>query len=287
MSTRTAQAGFHSTQEQAAEYARSLLEASLDPLVTIGPQGKITDVNQATELVTGIPRQRLIGTDFSDYFTEPDKARAGYQQVFSQGFVRDYPLVIRHTVRPAADGAEGLQAAQGQALDLILCDIHLPKMDGFEVARLLKANPAFADVPLIGVTALAMVGDREDSPPNLQVFRDTLQPSGYAVIEATSIGDGLALARQRVPDLIVSDLHLHKESGFDFLKAIKADDGLRSIPFLYLSSTALRTVDQQHGLDLGAVCFLIRPIEPQTLLAEIAACLRERKKLSHGDHSGS
>lgn len=78
-------------------YARSLIEASLDPLVTISPDGKITDVNQATELVTGIPRQRLIGTDFSDYFTEPERAREGYQQVFSQGFVRDYPLAIRHT----------------------------------------------------------------------------------------------------------------------------------------------------------------------------------------------
>jgi hypothetical protein len=38
----------------------------------------------------------LIGTDFSDYFTEPEKAREGYQQVFSKGFVTDYPLTIRH-----------------------------------------------------------------------------------------------------------------------------------------------------------------------------------------------
>lgn len=87
------------TQELKATqfYARSLIEASLDPLVTINSEGKITDVNQATELVTGIPRQRLIGTDFSDYFTEPDRAREGYRQVFSQGYVRDYPLAIRHT----------------------------------------------------------------------------------------------------------------------------------------------------------------------------------------------
>ncbi|HWQ18438.1 MAG TPA: ATP-binding protein, partial [Methanotrichaceae archaeon] len=41
-------------------------------------------------------RKGLIGTDFSDYFTEPDKARAGYQQVFKEGFVTDYPLTIRH-----------------------------------------------------------------------------------------------------------------------------------------------------------------------------------------------
>ncbi|MBI2510481.1 MAG: PAS domain S-box protein [Opitutae bacterium] len=84
-------------QRIAAAYARSLIEASVDPLVTINADGNITDVNQATELVTGIPRQRLIGTDFSDYFTEPVRAREGYQQVFSQGFVKDYPLAIRHS----------------------------------------------------------------------------------------------------------------------------------------------------------------------------------------------
>jgi len=80
----------------ASLYARSLIEASLDPLVTIGADGKITDVNRATEGVTGIPRERLIGTDFAEYFTEPDKAREGYQRVFSQGRVIDYPLAIRH-----------------------------------------------------------------------------------------------------------------------------------------------------------------------------------------------
>jgi PAS domain S-box-containing protein len=80
----------------ASQYARSLIEASLDPLVTISAEGKITDVNQATENATGRERAELIGTDFSDYFTEPDKARAGYQQVFAKGFVTDYPLALRH-----------------------------------------------------------------------------------------------------------------------------------------------------------------------------------------------
>jgi PAS domain S-box-containing protein len=83
-------------QRQAAQYARSLIEASLDPLVTISPEGKITDVNEATVKITGISRDRLVGTDFSDYFTEPDKAREGYQQVFQESFVTDYPLTIRH-----------------------------------------------------------------------------------------------------------------------------------------------------------------------------------------------
>lgn len=81
--------------EEASQYARSLIEASLDPLVTISVDGKITDVNEATIAVTGVDRERLIGTDFSNYFTEPDQAREGYQQVFSKGLVRDYPLTIR------------------------------------------------------------------------------------------------------------------------------------------------------------------------------------------------
>lgn len=83
-------------QKQASQYARSLIEASLDPLVTISPDGKITDVNDASVQATGVAREHLIGTDFSDYFTEPDQARAGYQTVFEKGSVSDYPLTIRH-----------------------------------------------------------------------------------------------------------------------------------------------------------------------------------------------
>jgi PAS domain S-box-containing protein len=82
--------------ELSSLYARNLIEASLDPLVTISAEGKITDVNIATEQVTGTSREELIGSDFSDYFTEPEKAKIGYKRVFSEGFVTDYPLAIKH-----------------------------------------------------------------------------------------------------------------------------------------------------------------------------------------------
>jgi PAS domain S-box-containing protein len=77
-------------------YNRTLIEVSIDPLVTISPEGKIQDVNVATETATGLTRQDLIGTDFSEYFTEPKKAREGYLRVLSEGKVIDYPLEIRH-----------------------------------------------------------------------------------------------------------------------------------------------------------------------------------------------
>ncbi len=86
-----------SGQKRTSAYARSLIEASLDPLVTISPEGKITDVNEATVKITGIPRGKLIGSDFSDYFTEPEEAREGYERVFKEGFVTDYPLSIRNS----------------------------------------------------------------------------------------------------------------------------------------------------------------------------------------------
>lgn len=79
-----------------SQYTRSLIEASLDPFVTISLEGKITDVNEASIKITGILRTKLIGTDFSDYFTEKEKAKKGYEQVFEKGFVADYPLTIKH-----------------------------------------------------------------------------------------------------------------------------------------------------------------------------------------------
>ena len=84
------------TKLHESQYASSLIEASLDPLVTISTEGKITDMNQAKVNITGIEREKLIGTNFFDYFTEPQKAREVYQEVFAKGSVADSPLTFRH-----------------------------------------------------------------------------------------------------------------------------------------------------------------------------------------------
>lgn len=92
---RQTQEVFENTKLQ-EQYTRSLIEANLDPLVTISADGKITDVNEATIKITGETKESLIGTDFSNYFTEPHEARDGYLKVFREGFVKDYPLVLKH-----------------------------------------------------------------------------------------------------------------------------------------------------------------------------------------------
>jgi PAS domain S-box-containing protein len=64
--------------------------------MTISINGKITDVNIAAEQITGVTRDKLIGSMFMDHFTEPEKAREGYRTVFKEGLVRDYPLTMVH-----------------------------------------------------------------------------------------------------------------------------------------------------------------------------------------------
>jgi PAS domain S-box-containing protein len=82
--------------EHAARYARSLIEAGMDPLVTISAEGKVTDVNEAAVTVTGVPREALIGTDFSQYVTDPDTVREGFERAFEQGSLTDLPLTLLH-----------------------------------------------------------------------------------------------------------------------------------------------------------------------------------------------
>ena len=66
-----------------------------------------------------------------------------------------------HEPLAANDGEAGIRLAQQAMPSLIVCDVHLPKLDGYGVVTLLKKDPALSAIPVIAVTALAMVGDRE------------------------------------------------------------------------------------------------------------------------------
>jgi len=244
-----------------------------------------------------------------------------------------------HATLVARDGKEGLETAQREHPDLIVCDIQLPVMNGFEVARRIKADPALRDIPLVAVTAYAMVDDRQktlaagfdgyltkpiapetfvrqleafmrpdlrsgsalpsfeataasrstsesgctilvidDKQVNLDFAVSLLGPSGYRVITAHGMHEALALARSAPPDLIVSDVCMLDGSGYDLIKEVKADARLRSIPFMFVTSTMTTEGERRKGLGLGAARFLFRPVEPQVLLSEIEGCLRESGK---------
>ena len=126
--------------DAAARYARSLIEASPDPFVATSPDGKITDVNEATIKLTGVARDQLIGTDFSTYFTEPEKAREGYRQVLAVGSVTDCPLTVQHRHGHLVDvlySASVYRDTDEEVLGVFAAvrDITLRKRDVAELAR--------------------------------------------------------------------------------------------------------------------------------------------------------
>jgi PAS domain S-box-containing protein len=129
----------------AAEYARSLIEADPDPLVTISPEGTINDVNEAAVRIIGAPRDELIGTDFSHYFTDPDKAHESYQQTFAQGSVTDYSLTLRHrdsTLTHVLYNASVYLDFNGEVLGALAAARDMTKQqEAFEAAKRKPARP--------------------------------------------------------------------------------------------------------------------------------------------------
>jgi two-component system cell cycle response regulator len=248
-----------------------------------------------------------------------------------------------HEALEAHEGAEGIDTARREKPDLILLDIHMPRMDGYEVARLLGEDSECSHIPIVAVTALAMVGDREKilasgfqgyiakpldpeafslqvegflgkghapgvhraaqsqklipatptSPrkklavvlfvdnmqTNIDLVRSTLEPSGYEVFAALSAKEGFDLAQRTKPDLIVSDVHMPHQDGYEFLRMVQADPLLSKIPFVFLSSSVWSTREQQQALIRGAKKFISRPIDPGALLQELEECLHKAERV--------
>jgi PAS domain S-box-containing protein len=83
-------------KRDASLYARSLIEASIDPMMTIDADGRIMDVNRAAENITGLSREKLIGSDIAGYFKQSDESGDDYRMIFKEGLVRNYPLAMQH-----------------------------------------------------------------------------------------------------------------------------------------------------------------------------------------------
>lgn len=241
----------------------------------------------------------------------------------------------------ASDGEAGLEAARCELPDLIVCDIQIPKIHGLELARRLKNDPALSNIPLVAVTAFAMVGDRDkvmaagfdgyiakpivpqkfvkqleaflprngrpnvappvqasvadkprgdkratilvvdDSPVNIALARSILEPRGYQVIAASGVARALEILAETIPDLVLSDVHMGGLSGFDLIRSLKSDVKFSSIPFVFISSTVWQEQDRLHGLELGALRFILRPTDPQVVLSEIEACLGKKETADH------
>ncbi len=91
----TAQKGFEDQLRQAQYYSRGLIESSVDALLTVAPDLTITDVNEQFVKLTGYGQEQLIGSQFSDYFAEPDRAEAAVRKTLAEGSVTNYELLLR------------------------------------------------------------------------------------------------------------------------------------------------------------------------------------------------
>ncbi len=85
----------NSASLEASLYTRRLIEAITDPLFTINSEGKIVDINLATIQATDVTKDKLIGSNFIDYFTDQDKASLVCQEIFKNDFIADVPLIIK------------------------------------------------------------------------------------------------------------------------------------------------------------------------------------------------
>jgi PAS domain S-box-containing protein len=104
---------------EAARYARSLLESSLDPMAMIDRSGRLVDFNSATERITGLSREQLAGSDAASKFTRPEELYRGFQLVLAQGQVLDFPMAIRHASGKVIDvlcNASLYRNAQGEVI---------------------------------------------------------------------------------------------------------------------------------------------------------------------------
>ena len=108
----------------------------------------------------------------------------------------------------------------------------------------------------------------EDSRMQAKFLERKLVEAGHAVRWAENGADALALARQRRPDVVVSDIEMPVMTGYEFCKAAKADPALRTVPFILLSTLA-DPIDIIRGLDAGADDYVTKPFDPALLISRI------------------
>ncbi len=237
----------------------------------------------------------------------------------------------------AQDGETGLEIMKREIPDLVICDIQLPKLNGYEIAKSAKADDQLKKIPLIAVTAYAMVGDKDkilsvgfdgyiskpidpenfikeiesylslqspshssrlkhakeetqkeysgkgfvlivdNSIDNAKLSQTLLESMGFKTKIALSVNKALAILEKEQPFLILSDMHMPKISGLEFLKIVKANDKFRFIPFIFISASNPDENERKECSSVADVKFILRPIEPQLfikIINEVCASLK-------------
>jgi DNA-binding response OmpR family regulator len=114
----------------------------------------------------------------------------------------------------------------------------------------------------------------EDDPVILQLLVINFELEGYEVLTATQGAEALEVARERRPEVVVSDIMMPVMNGMDLLAKMAADPDLAGVPVVLLSAKA-QTADVRAGLDAGAADYVTKPFEPLDLLSRVEAVLTD------------
>jgi signal transduction histidine kinase len=117
----------------------------------------------------------------------------------------------------------------------------------------------------------------DDGTENLYLLRTLLQGHGHDVDEASNGAEALAKANVRPPDLVISDLLMPVMDGYALLRHWRSHDELKSIPFIVYTATYTEPRDERLALDLGADAFIVKPAEPEILIARVEEILAKRR----------
>jgi two-component system, cell cycle response regulator DivK len=117
----------------------------------------------------------------------------------------------------------------------------------------------------------------EDNERNLKLVRDVLQYAGYDVIAASSGEQGVALARERVPDLVLMDLQLPEMDGAEALRLLRDDPLTREIPVVAVTALAMKD-DRERALDAGFDSYIEKPISVRALPDQVRGFLDRKEQ---------
>lgn len=239
-------------------------------------------------------------------------------------------MPAQYHVVEASSGRDGLKAIYLHYPDLIVIDLLLYEMSGFEVIEALKANPALSDIPIVVVTSAEMSEgeilalspqirqvlpkatlnreefsttiDRilayehliasekgtpmpikilyiEDNAQNLRLVRKMLGMQGHEMIQAETGTQGIEMAKNEKPDLILMDINLPDINGLKVTAQMKADSELAHIPIIALTANAMQG-DRERFLSVGCDGYLAKPVSKKDLLAVVERFQSNSEKVS-------
>lgn len=194
-----------------SEYSLSLIEASHDPLFAVSPEGKITDVNNATVQATGIARDSLIGTYFFSYFTEQEKSQIVYQTTFKNGAIANYPLI--------------LQSNKGKLIDVLFNGSVYKEDSGKALGVVLVARDV-TDQNRIATELVAAKLLAESATGHAELAKSKAE-------KATSVAEGAMQAKQQFLSNMSHEIRTPMNAIIGFTKVImKTDLTLKQTEYL-------------------------------------------------------